>query len=333
MVDQFRYFGDYQLSQQGVAAARTVTEADVVNFACMTADYNRVHLDRQTAANNIYGGRVAHGLLGSSLVTGMLSLSAPHILGRGVTGACFYGFDANYRRAIKLGDTISVRWRVAEKADDLTHAGFGLVKTAFEVVNQEGDSVYDGTVSTLVRKESAREAELQLRPEVPWQVIEYVPDPQKVYYVEDCPVGEGGESDGRTITETDIVNFAGLTGDYNPQHVDAEFARRSVFGDRIAHGMLVFTFAYGLWVRKWSRYQWPRTNVAAHLNDRAVFLAPVKIGDTIRCRYKILDSKPSRSKPEVGLVTFGLQVINQREELVQEGSTINMVSTRMGRRT
>ena len=119
MGKQFCYFEDYQVGQKGVTTARTVTEADVVNFACLTADYHRVHVDRHyITADNIYGGRVAHGLLGSSLVTGMLSLNAPHIIGRGVPGAYFCGFNVNYREAIRLGDTIKTQWQVAEKASD-----------------------------------------------------------------------------------------------------------------------------------------------------------------------------------------------------------------------
>jgi len=290
------------------------------------------HVDRHHTANNIYGGRVAHGLLGSSLVTGMLSLSAPHVLGRGVPGAYFYSLDTNYQGAIKLGDTIKIQWHVAEKANDPTYEGFGLVKTAFQVVNQAGSSVYNGTLTTKVRKKSAGDAEMQLEPGDPWQVTEFVPDPEWVYYAEDYPIGKGGETDGRTITETDIINFAGVTGDYNPQYVDAEFAKGTMFGERIAHGMLAFTFAFGLWLRHWNRYQWPESSetVAGHLNDRASFLLPVKIGDTIRCRYKTVASRVSRSKPALGLVTFGFQVVNQRKEVVQEGSTIMMMPTRAG---
>ena len=328
MGKQIRYFEDYQLGQKGVTATRTVTEADVVNFACITADYKGAHMDRHYMRSSIYGERVAHGLLGSSLATGMLSLSAPHTLGRGVPRAYFSNLDANYRKEIKIGDTIKIEWRVAEKINDPTQEGFGLVKTAFEIVNQDRYPVYNGAITIKVKKKSAGKTELQLSPGVPWKVTKYVPDPQKVYYAEDYPVGKGGETDGRTITETDVVNFAGLTGDYNPQHVDAEFAKGSIFGERIAHGMLVFTLAFGLWVREWKKYQWPETKFAGHLNDKVSFLLPVKIGDTIRCRYKTIASRVSRSKPDIGLVTFGLQVVNQRAEVVQEGTAIAMIAAR-----
>lgn len=323
-----RSFEDYHAGQEGTTLTRTVTEADIVNFACLTEDYNLPHVDRHAMETSMYGARVAHGLLGSSLATGMLSLHAPHVLGRGVPGAHFYGFEANYRGGIKLGDTIHVKWRVAKTAPAPTHQGFGLVTTAFEVVTHEGTAVYDGTLSTLVRMASAEGAELQLRPGTPW------PDAE--------------ESDGRTITETDIVNFAGLTGDYDPRYVDAEFAKGDIFGERVAHSMLVFNVAFGRWNS--TRLTTPdsppadwtppapsaaavadaspdvdsNTMVAGHLNDTATFLAPVRIGDTIRCRYKTLAERASKSRPGLNLITTGLQVVNQRGEVVQEGSTIMM---------
>ena len=334
MSDRFRCLDDYQVGQNGVTATRTVTEADIVNFACVTEDYSLAHMDRHAMADSIYKSRVAHGLLGSSLVTGMLSLRAPHILGRDVPGAYFYNFDTNYRDGIKIDDTIRIQWKIMDKADDSTHKGYGLVNTAFQVVTHEGRPVYDGTLGTLVRKQSNDNSELQLKPGEPWQVTKFVPDPEQVYYVEDLPIGGGGDTDGRTITETDIVSFAGLTGDYNPRHVDAVFAGQGMFGERTAHGILIFDIIFGLWTSQGSA-QPPRpstgaTLLAGHLNDRASFLVPVKIGDTIRCRYKTLETRTSKSRPGFGLITTGLQAINQNNEAVLEGSTILMRASRAG---
>lgn len=334
MSEQFRCIDDYQVGQNGVTATRTVTEAEIVSFACLSEDYSLPHMDRHAMANSTYKSRVAHGLLGSSLVTGMLSLRAPHIIGRGVPGAFFYNFDANYRDGIRVDDTIKIQWKIMDKADDPNHKGYGLVTTAFQVVTQEERPVYDGTLGTLVRKESSEDIELQLKPAEPWRITEFVPDPEKAYYVEDFPIGGGGDTDGRTITETDIVNFAGLIGDYNPQHVDAEFARQSMFGERIAHGIMIFDIIFGLWISQSSAHP-PRPSTgrdipAGHLNDNARFTAPVKIGDTIRCRYKTLETRASKSSPGIGLVTTGLQAINQNNEVVLEGSTILMGASREG---
>lgn len=332
MKTEFRCLEDYQVGQKGITLTRTVTEADIVNFACRTADYFKGHMDRHYSAKTIYKERVAHGPLGLSLVTGLLSLTAPHTIGRGVPGAYLWSFDVNYRGAIKLDDTIKVRWSIADKADDPAHKGYGLVRTAYEVVNQDEVSVYDGTLVTLVRMKSAGDIKLQLPPGKLWEVEEFVYDPERVYYLEDYPIGRGGDSQGRTVTEADVVAFAGLTGDYDPRYVDAEFARKSQFGERIAHGMLVFDIASGLRVIATSQYQAPESPIAGHLGDNAIFLAPVKIGDTVHCRYKIAASRVSKSRPEAGIITYGVQIVNQRNEVVMEGAIISMKPTRASAR-
>ena len=334
MSDQFRCLDDYKVGQNGVTATRTVTEADIVNFACVSEDYSLPHLDRHAMTDSIYKSRVAHGLLGSSLVTGMLSLGAPHILGRGVPGAYFYNFDSNYRDGLRIEETIKIQWKIKDIGDAPDHRGHGLVTTAFQVVTQDGKAVYDGTLGALVRKDSNGDVDHQIKPGEPWKVTKFVPDPEKTYYAEDLPIGGGGDTDGRTITETDIVNFAGLTGDYNPQHVDAQFAGQGMFGERTAHGILIFDIIFGLWISQRSaRARAPSTGqamVAGHLNDRASFSAPVKIGDTIRCRYKTMETRASKSRPGIALITTGLQALNQNNESVLEGSTILMGTSREG---
>jgi len=275
---------------------------------------------------------VAHGLLGSSLVTGFFSLNSPEQIGRGVPGAYFYSFEVNYRDAIKLDDTVSLNWQVAEKSDDPDHEGYGRVKTAYQLINQDGKAVYDGAIVILVRKESAKDAKLVLKPGVPWSAREFKPEPGKSYCIEDFPIGEGGETEGRTITEADIVNFAGLTGDWDPQYVDAEFAGKTMFGERIAHGMLIFTVSQGLWTRYANKPLRPDTKFSGHVWDKVTFLAPVKIGDTICCHHRTSHTRISRTKPEVGLITTESQAVNQRGEVVHEAEVIHMLASREGAR-
>ena len=218
-----------------------------------------------------------------------------------------------------------------EKASDPHHEGFGQIKSAFQIFNQEDKPVYDGGVTVKVGKKGLSEhGRLQLEPAVLWILQEITPETESPCYAEDyTPGGQSGKTEGRTITEADIVNFAGLTGDYNPQHVDAEFARKSMMEERTAHGILVFNIAFAYWLRDWlqklKRFPGPKSDIAGHLNDKICFISPVKIGDTIHCQYKTLSSRVSKSKPDFGLVTFGLQVINQRDEVVQEGSVVMMM--------
>src|SRR5205814_8872189 len=96
-------------------------------------------------------------------------------------------------------------------------------------------------------------------------------------YFDDIQVGEEYESPGRTVTETDIVLFAGLSGDYNVLHTDAEFMKQSIFGERIAHGLLGLAIQAGLFTRATQAYA-----TLAFVGLRWTFKAPIKTGDTIR---------------------------------------------------
>ena len=142
-------------------------------------------------------------------------------------------------------------------------------------------------------------------------------------YFEDLRVGEEYVSPGRTVTEADIVAFAGLSGDYNVLHTDAEFMRASIFGERIAHGLLGLSISTGLSTRATPR---PFATIA-FLGLRWRFKGPIKIGDTIKVRIKIADKRET-SKPDRGIVTMHRTILNQRGETVQEGETEVMVERR-----
>jgi len=138
-------------------------------------------------------------------------------------------------------------------------------------------------------------------------------------YFEEIEVGEQYESPGRTVTETDIVLFAGLSGDYNVLHTDAEFMKTSIFGERIAHGLLGLAIEGGLFARATQAYA-----TLAFVGLRWKFRGPIKIGDTIRVRARVR-AKRDLPQPDRGLVTVDRKVVNQRDEVVQEGETDLMV--------
>ena len=145
-------------------------------------------------------------------------------------------------------------------------------------------------------------------------------DPRR--YFDDIALGEEYESPGRTVTEADIVTFAGLSGDYNVLHTDAEFMRQSIFGERIAHGLLGLAVQAGLFTRATQAYA-----TLALVGLRWKFKGPIKIGDTIRLRAKVV-AKKEAEKPDRGLVTVQRTILNQREEVVQEGETDLLVERR-----
>ena len=133
--------------------------------------------------------------------------------------------------------------------------------------------------------------------------------------LEALEVGARFTTRGRTITEADVVAFSGLTGDWHPQHADAEWARDSAFGERIAHGLLCLAIQSGLFNRAATEYA---TLGLAGL--RWKFKAPVKIGDTIRLKAKV-SAKKDLDKADRGLVTIERTIVNQRDEVVQQGET------------
>ena len=141
-------------------------------------------------------------------------------------------------------------------------------------------------------------------------------------YFEEIEVGESYESPGRTMTETDIVLFAGISGDFNIIHTDAEYMKTSIFGERIAHGLLGLAVQSGLLTRAMKPFA-----TVAFVGLRWKFKGPIKIGDTIRVRATV-SGKKETSTPDRGLVTLARTVVNQRGEVVQEGETDLLVERR-----
>jgi 3-hydroxybutyryl-CoA dehydratase len=125
-------------------------------------------------------------------------------------------------------------------------------------------------------------------------------------------VGERFQTEGRTVSEADIGSFAGLTGDTHPQHVDADWAAGSRFGERIAHGLLVLSFAAG------SMPFDPERVVALRRIGDAVFKQPVLIGDSVHVEGEVVDTRPIDD--EHGLVTCRWRVLNQHGRLVLRAS-------------
>ncbi len=124
----------------------------------------------------------------------------------------------------------------------------------------------------------------------------------------------------RTITEADVVNFANFSGDYNPIHTDKEFAKKTPFGRRIAHGMAVLSISTGL-NQSLGIFE---GKVIAFLGLEWKFVKPVFIGDSIYLRQKI-DSMRETSKPDRGIITLAVEILNQNDEVVQSGKRTLMI--------
>ncbi|HCH0556568.1 MULTISPECIES: MaoC family dehydratase [Pseudoxanthomonas] len=118
----------------------------------------------------------------------------------------------------------------------------------------------------------------------------------------------------RTVTETDNLLFSTMTHNPQPLHLDAEAARASEFGQILVNGTFTFALMIGLSVGDTTL----GTLVANLGYDKVVMPKPVFIGDTLRAQTEVVDLRPSRSRPEAGLVTFRHRMLNQRDEVVCE---------------
>ena len=144
-------------------------------------------------------------------------------------------------------------------------------------------------------------------------------------YFDDVEIGQQWESLGRTITETDVVQFAGLSGDFNPIHVDHEFARSTPFRRPLAHGLLVFSIGSGLAVAC------PPMRTMAFLEIREWhFRGPVFFGDTIRIQGEAAHKAP-RGRGRRGEITWRRRILNQENKVVQEGLVVTLVEGRGSR--
>ena len=135
-------------------------------------------------------------------------------------------------------------------------------------------------------------------------------------------MGDEYTSPGRTVTEADIVIFAGLSGDYKVLHTDAEYMKASIFGERIAHGLLGLSIQHGLLARGM-----PACADRFLVGLKWKFKGPIKIGDTLHVSGRITAKKDS-GKADWGLVTLDRRVVNQLGEVVQEGETEHMIARR-----
>lgn len=142
-------------------------------------------------------------------------------------------------------------------------------------------------------------------------------------YFEEFAVGDEVVSPGRTVTEADIVAFAALTGDYNPLHCDAEYAKSTIFGERIAHGLLGLSIASG----QAERLGFIEGTVEAFMGLDWKFRGPIKIGDTIHTEAKVARKKEMR-RLGGGIVVFDVAVVNQRGETVQKGQWTVLIKSK-----
>ena len=144
-------------------------------------------------------------------------------------------------------------------------------------------------------------------------------------YFEEIEIGERFETPGVTVTDWHVLQFAGVSMDFFELHTNDEFAKRTQFGQRVAHGLLGLALTDGLKNR--SEFQ---VRAMASLHWSWDFVGPIFVGDTVTAALRVADKRESKSKPDRGVVTLELELRNQQGAVVQRGVNRLMVERRGG---
>jgi acyl dehydratase len=308
---------------------RTVTEASIMTFGGLTGDYAQMHFDLDFGPATGMGGTIAHGLLSGAWSLGALAQHAPSRLAIGDPAAFVAGYRVKFGRMVYIGDLFSLRWTESKNAciegvDDRHR-----IDTDFEIVNQRGEVTTSGSVSVCPGDAKGIGQGMPSLPE-PLVIEHWSSDeaPSPIYADDLIELGPRGESLGRTVTEADLVAYTNFTGELNPAFLNEVFARSSRFGARIAPPMWTFCVGFGDYLRDLLSVSMPSSGFAGHLGDSWRYFGPVYVGDTLRTLHKPVSSKPSRSRPDRAIVEFAIQILNQRNEIVQDGRVAMMMSLR-----
>ena len=149
-------------------------------------------------------------------------------------------------------------------------------------------------------------------------------EPRGLWF-EDFELGKVRHSPGRTVTESDLLTFGGLTGDLYELHTNEDYAKTTPFGGRISHGMLNLALMHGLICRTGHV---EGTGLAMVGWDEVRFFAPVRIGDSVHTRFRAVEKRLSRSRDNTGVVVEKLELINQHGAIVVSGLYTSLVRCR-----
>lgn len=141
-------------------------------------------------------------------------------------------------------------------------------------------------------------------------------------YLNEYTLGQEFTTPARTITETDVVMFGCLTGDFHPNHFNKEKMAQGEFGQRLVHGLLGLSMAHGLIFQ----LDLLRDSCIAFLGvEDWQFKSPIFFGDTVHCHITVTEIRPSKSKPDRGVLKLAFEVINQAGTVCQVGTKILMM--------
>lgn len=345
-----KYFEDFREGAEVVTRGRTVTEADIMQYAGLCWDTQREHTNAEFARKGPFGERIAQQQLGLLIAHGLIGCSG--VLDG--TLASVLRLSWNFFNPMKIGDTLHVKMTVVEKKDVPVEAG-GLITFQLETVNHREQLVNRCRRSTLVARRPGEDRQYrdntQRCPYVFLGLSELEPggqsqpdreervatagektdtqarilpgnqNPGRGRYFEEFTPGEELITEARTVAEADVINYTMLSWDTDPLHTDAESGRASVYGGVVAPVLLPIVFANGLGAT---------LGFLAGTNRGALgawweFIHPVRVGDTLRFR-QVVNGKNDAKDQATGIVSYGMEMINQEEIVVSRGQRSALVA-------
>jgi len=304
---------------------RVVDHGSIMQFGELTGDHSDIHFDPEAGRQAGYGGPIAHGLLTACWAVGALSQHEPERLAIGERDAIQSAFSLRLSNVVRADDRFAARLL---EADPLTTEAIPKARqrtTRFETIDQEGAQTCTGEVTI------SRGALSQGQPPPePWDL-----DPweggssDRVLYAEDLIAqGPRGRVAERTIRPDQVTAFAEHVGELNPLYLDRNFAKSSVFDEPIVPPMLGFALAFSDFLRDLLSARMPAQGFAGHIGDRWRLFAPIYPGERLHTRHRPLSSSPSKSRPGMAIVRFGLQTVDHLDRVLQEGETVMMIPAR-----
>lgn len=304
---------------------RTVSHDLIKHFGELTGDDSAIHFDPEAGRTAGYGGPIAHGLLTACWAVGALAEHESEQLSIGDRNAVLSELSLRLSAVVRADDVFSVRVVEANELAQTQSPSRQCNVTGFETLNQHGERTSAGRITCRHADRLTEGAASDPWLLGPWQN----PDPQRVLYAEDfLEAGPRGKSAGREITTRKVEAFVNHVGERNPIYLDETFSRTSIGGSRLVPPMLSFSLAFSDFLKDLLSTRMPSQGFAGHIGDHWRLLQPIFIGDTLQTRHRPLACTLSKSRPEMGIVRFGLQVVNQHDSVVQEGETIMMIPSR-----
>lgn len=269
---------------------REVSTAAIQQFADLTNDHSRIHLDRDYALSLGLKDNFAHGLLGASWALGLLSQQQS-------SAEIPVTMEVNFGQPVYRGDTLTLSQSSSEKH--------------FSLCNSDNQESSRGNVQ-FGKPVDFSQQKLSTTP--------FTADQDKVYYARDMfEDGPRGECPPMVFCEQDISTFIEFTGERDDAYRDQD---KLLF----APPMLIFCRAFSVWLKAFTAVKTPDAGFPGHLQDQWQQHQSVSTGDTLTTRHQVTACRPSNSRPDMALLTITLQTSNQHGQVVQSGSVLLMMA-------